>query len=125
MYKKLKRKTKLQIHKSFIVVVLVLVPFLCGCKEIEQILGELNDLSATQLGRAIDAIHECDGHLSNTEVMLAGAYQHFHLEDIPLGHTAGNTLLQHWFLVEPKGAGQVAGIGTQQHLREKVSAARY
>jgi len=31
---------------------------LCGCKQIQQVLGKLNDLGAAELGGAIDAVHE-------------------------------------------------------------------
>jgi len=97
---------------------------LCGCKQIQQVLGKLNDLGAAELGGAIDAVHEGDGHLGDGVAMLSGPDQHLHLENIALGHAARDAFLQDILLVEPEGPSQITGIRTEENLGQKVGSPR-
>jgi len=85
---------------------------LCGRKQIQKVLGKLNNLGPAELGGAINTVHEGDGHLGDGVAVLSSPNEHLHLEHVAFGHAAGNAFLQYILLVEPEGAGQITGVRT-------------
>lgn len=93
---------------------------LCGSKQIQQILSELNDFRTSQLGLTVDTIHERNRHLANGVVQLPGPNNHLHLEDVALGLAAGDELFEHILFVQPERSGQVRGVRPEQQLGQEV-----
>lgn len=94
-------------------------------KQIQKILGKLHNLGAAQLRLSIHSVDKRNGHLANCVVQLTRPDQHLHLEHIAFRHALGNQTLQHVLFVQPKRAGHVRTVWSQQNLRQIVGAARH
>ncbi|KAI9148067.1 3-oxoacyl-(acyl carrier protein) reductase [Paramyrothecium foliicola] len=89
----------------------------------EDTLGVADNLVAAQLGLAVQAVDEGDGHLGDGEAHGLGTDHQLHLEAVALALGAGNGLLQDALLVEAEAARQVADAGAEDGVGEQVGAA--
>ena len=71
------------------------------CKEIEKSRGELVNFVSPQLGLAVHAVDEGDGHLADGEAVLPRPDHHLHLKHVPLRLDLRHALRQRRLLVQP------------------------
>ena len=91
-------------------------------EEIEESRGELVNFVSAQLGLAVHAVDEGDGHLADGEAVLPRPDHHLHLKHVPLRLDLRHTLRQRLLLVQPAEKEKLkegsAWIGLQQGLPE-------
>ena len=56
-----------------------------GGKQVQQALGEVDNLRAAQLALSIHTVHKADGHLPDLVSQPRGSHNHLHLEHISFG----------------------------------------
>ena len=70
-------------------------------EEIEESCGELVNFISPQLGLAVHAVDEGDGHLADGEAVLPRPDHHLHLKHVPLRLDLRHALCQRSLLVQP------------------------
>jgi hypothetical protein len=93
--------------------------------QVENTLGILNDLIASQLALTIQTVDERDRNLSNSAAQSLCADHKLHLETVSFAFGGSNRLLKRSTLVQSETTSQVAHARAQNGIGEQVGAAAH